>query len=369
MIMKRILALILCVCVCFGISGCKAVVEDNSSAVSFVEAIAAESSETQSTENSQITSLGVSSETPQSFDITLTFLGDMILANQKDIDPKGRFNEYAEKYPADYFLEKVKHILSADDFTLANLENVLSDRELTPREKDHDPAFWFKSNASNINILTAGSIEGVLLSNNHIMDYGSEGFNDTVNTVTNAGIKFGDDENIIRLEKNGFKIAVICTGLWGDYNVKNALRLLNSAKADSDYQIVFFHGGTEKLHAPEQFKIDAAHSFVDNGADLVIGGHPHVLQPREIYNGVEIIYSVGNFCYGGALLPENRTVIYQQTLTVNTVSLAVENKSSNIIPCYVYTGRINNYQPAPIDDTSVKQQVLDFMDGKADSPI
>ncbi len=367
--MKRILALILCVCICFGLVGCKTVVEDNSSAVSFVETFAAESSGTESTESSQIAYLDVSSEAPQSFDITLSFLGDMILANQKDIDPNGRFNEYAEKYPADYFLERVKHILSADDFTIANLENVLSDKELTPREKNYDPAFWFKSKASNVNILTAGSIEGVLLSNNHIMDYGDEGFNDTVNAVTNAGIKYGDDNNVIRLEKNGFKIAVICTGLWGDYNVRNALRLLNNAKEDSDYQIVFFHGGTEKLHAPEQFKIDSAHAFVDNGADLVVGGHPHVLQPREIYNGVEIIYSVGNFCYGGARLPENRTVIYQQTLTVNPASLTVESKSSNIIPCYVYTGRVNNYQPAPIDEDTVKQQVLDFMDGKTDSPI
>ena len=94
-----------------------------------------------------------------------------------------------------------------------------------------------------------------------------------------------------------------------------------------------------------------------------------MLQPREIYNGVEIVYSVGNFCYGGALRPENRTVIYQYTLNVNPETLSTETHSSEIIPCYVYTGSINNYQPAPITDETHKQKVLEFMDGKTDSPI
>ena len=93
------------------------------------------------------------------------------------------------------------------------------------------------------------------------------------------------------------------------------------------------------------------------------------MQPREIYNGVEIIYSLGNFCYGGALKPENRTIIYQYTLTINPEGLGIENRSSNMIPCYVYTGNSNNYQPAPITNEAEKQKVLDFMNQKTDSPI
>ncbi len=356
-----------------GTVGCKAAPQDSSSidsvATTVTESICEESSSVASVPDPIPVSQPEPEPQPQSFDITMTFLGDMILANQKDIDPTGRFSEYAEKNPPEYFLSRVKDVLSADDFTIANLENVLSDKELPPREKDYDPAFWFKSGTKNINVLTSGSIEAVLLTNNHIYDYGDEGFNDTVNTVSNAGLKYGTDSNIIRLEKNGFKIAIICTGLWGQYNVNNALNRLKQAQADSDFQVVFFHGGTEKLHAPEEFKVQAAHSFVDSGADLVVGGHPHVLQPREIYNGVEIIYSVGNFCYGGAFRPENRTIIYQYKLTVNPQNMAVENKNSSIIPCYVYSGKINNYQPVIITDPTHKQKVLDFMDGKSDSPL
>ena len=359
--MKKIFAIMLSVAMVFSVSACETADENTSSAVSVLKTVATET-------ESDISSV-VSEPEIQNFDIKLTFLGDMILAKQRDISPSGRFDEYAEKNPPEYFLSKVKDILSADDFTVANLENVLSDRELPPREKNYNPSFWFKSKASNVNVLTTSSVEAVFLANNHIMDYGIQGFNDTVDTVTNAGLKYGTEENTMYLEKNGFKIAVICAGLWYQYDVNKIVNLIKGAEQNSHFQVVFFHGGTERLHAPEEFKVNAAHTFVDNGADLVVGGHPHVLQPREIYNGVEIVYSVGNFCYGGALRPENRTVIYQYTLNVNPETLSTETHSSEIIPCYVYTGSINNYQPAPITDETHKQKVLEFMDGKTDSPI
>lgn len=359
--MKKIFAIMLSVAMVFSVSACEAADENTSSAVSVLETVA--------TETESDISSAVSEPEIQNFDIKLTFLGDMILAKQKDISPAGRFDEYAEKNPPEYFLSKVSDILSADDFTIANLENVLSDRELPPREKNYNPSFWFKSKASNVNVLTTSSVEAVFLANNHIMDYGIQGFNDTVDTVINAGLKYGTEENTMYLEKNDFKIAVICAGLWYQYDVNKIVNLIKDAEQNSHFQVVFFHGGTERLHAPEEFKVNAAHTFVDNGADLVIGGHPHVLQPREVYKEAEIVYSIGNFCYGGALLPENRTVIYQYTLTVNSETLNAETKSSNIIPCYVYTGSINNYQPTPITDEAQKQKVLEFMDGETDSPI
>lgn len=91
------------------------------------------------------------------------------------------------------------------------------------------------------------------------------------------------------------------------------------------------------------------HNLVDHGADLVIGSHPHVLQPMETYNGVNIVYSLGNFIFGGNNYPENRTLIYNQTLTITqdaaTGGFTVANTDVTLIPCYVYTGESNNYQP------------------------
>ena len=292
----------------------------------------------------------------------------MILASNLNQTTGGSFNEYAENNPPEYFLSKVKDIFTADDFTIVNLENVLSDKDLTPIEKDYEPAFWFISKASNVEILSTAGVEGVTLSNNHTGDYGHEGFKETADAVVNAGMQYGDNAQIMYFEKNGFTVAVICAGMWSGSGANSIINnYMSVAEANSDYQVVFFHGGTEKIHEPEEWKREGAKKMVDAGADLVVGSHPHVLQPREIYNGVEIVYSLGNFCYGGHRSPENRTIIYQMKLTIDE-NLQVEASESNIIPCYVYTAERNNYQPTPITDEDEIQKVLDFMDWKTDSP-
>ncbi len=307
-------------------------------------------------------------EESDSFDITLSFVGDMILATNKDSFYSGSFRDYAAEQEPTYFLDKVRHIFEADDFTIANVENVFSDRALTPVHKDYSPAFWFTSPASNINILSSAGVEGAMIANNHIRDYGQEGYNDSVAAITNAGMQYGDASRIMYFEKGGYVVAVISSGLWGEYQANNIVNLIKQAENHSHYQVVIFHGGTEKIHSPEDWKRRAARKLVDNGADLVVGGHPHVLQPREIYNGVEIVYSIGNFCYGGHRYPENRTVIYQMTLNVGK-DLTLRSSASNMIPCYVYTGSVNNFQPAIVDDEIIKNRILDFMNGLIPSPV
>ncbi len=304
----------------------------------------------------------------ETFDITLSFAGDMILATNKDTYYSGALRDYAATHDPSYFLEKVRPIFEADDFTIANVENVFSDRQLEPVFKDYSPAFWFIAPTSNINILSGSSVEGAMIANNHIRDYGEAGYQDSVQAITNSGMIYGDASRIMYFEKGGYVISVICSGMWGEYQANNIISLMKTAQEHSHYQVVLFHGGTEKIHAPEEWKRRAARKLVDNGADLVVGGHPHVLQPREIYNGVEIVYSIGNFCYGGHRYPENRTVIYQMTLTVDK-DLTLKASNSNIIPCYVYTGSINNFQPAVVDDETIKSRILDFMNGKIESPV
>lgn len=303
------------------------------------------------------------------FNIKLSFAGDTMLASYKDQTTPGSFNEYVNKKEPSYFLDKVRNIFLEDDFTIVNLENVLTDQNLPEIEKNSDPAYWYKSKTSNINILSSSSIEGISISNNHTNDYGKIGKEDTINAILNANIKYGDYNNIMYFEKNNYKIAVICKGLWIESQTNEIIKLIKEAKEKSDYQIIFFHGGQERIHQPEEWKINAVRKLIDNGANLVIGSHPHVLQPREIYNGKEIVYSLGNFCYGGNRNPENRTIIYQMNLTINKETNSLINEKSNIIPCYVYTNKTNNYQPAPIQEENIKNKVIDFMNWKEDSPI
>ena len=305
----------------------------------------------------------------EGFDIVFTFSGDMLLASPLNQTASGNFNDYAGKNEPAYFLRNVRSIFEGDDLTLVNLENVLTDRSLTPREKDHDPAYWFYAPTANTEILTSSGVEAVSLANNHTGDYGEEGIRDTRGAAERAGLLYGTNGDTFYFEKFGYRVAFICHGLWNERQANDIIARLREAGENSDYQVVFFHGGEEGVHAPEDWKQRACRRLVDAGADLVIGGHPHVLQPREVYNGVEIVYSLGNFCYGGSKYPENRTILYQYTLHVG-IDGALERQSSEIIPCYVYTGSAgNNYCPAVITDSAERQRVLDFMDGRADSPL
>lgn len=307
-------------------------------------------------------------ETEDAFRMVVSFTGDMLLASLHGKRAAGNFLDVAAKQEPEYFLQHVRPIFEADDFTVVNLENVLTDRNLTPKEKSTNPAYWFRAPASNTDILTSSGVEAVSLANNHTGDYGTAGYKDTVKAVSAAGLEYGGNDRTFYLEKNGYRIAVICHGLWNEGQAGTIVRRLQAAEKDSDFQIVFYHGGTEGVHAPEAWRVRASRRLVDNGADLVLGNHPHVLQPREVYKGKEIVYSLGNFCFGGSRGPENRTVIYQLILQVENGELV--SASSELIPCCVHTGgRVNNYCPAPIEDEEQARRVLDFMDGKAKLPL
>jgi hypothetical protein len=113
--------------------------------------------------------------------------------------------------------------------------------------------------------------------------------------------------------------------------------------------IASFHWGDESATVPNETQVQLAHSAIDNGADLVIGHHPHVLQGIEKYNGKYILYSLGNFCFGGHKNPADKdTMIFQQTFSFTDGSLQPEENIVRIIPCSLssVTDR-NDYRPTP----------------------
>lgn len=301
--------------------------------------------------------------------ITMTFAGNTILGTYPITTSAKGFYGYAATQSPDYFLAGVKGYLEGDDFTVLTLENVLSDRALKPVEKSYEPAYWYRSPASYADILATSSVEVASLSNNHTGDYGEEGLADTKAALEAAGLQWGNRDQTVYLQKDGYVIAVVCGGMW---NATNQLRLirqrLETASQYSHFQVVMFHGGDDdQTHVPEDWKVKACRALVDAGADLVIGGHPHKLQPKETYKGVDIIYSLGNFCYGASARPENACALYRLELTVENGALTA--KEGTLIPCYVYTGKRNNFQPMVMADSPEKQAVLDFMNGLRKSPV
>lgn len=341
------------------------------------------------------------------FTISMDFVGDIMLAGNETATSS--IDAMANSQPSTYFFENVRDYFLNDDITIANCENVFSDNDnLVKTDKGEAAAleqynnalaeynsavalaqqsgttvsmekpeytfraFWFRSHAATAKLLPENGVDVVSIDNNHTYDFGTDGNMDTRAALDVAGVDWGKDGKIVYKEINGFKIAFVFGSMYSAGAEQAMLVDLEEANANSDYQVVYFHGGEEKVHAYEDWKQASCHNLVDHGADLVIGSHPHVLQPMETYNGVNIVYSLGNFIFGGNNYPENRTLIYNQTLTITqdaaTGGFTVANTDVTLIPCYVYTGESNNYQPAVIENETDKQLVIDFMQGKRELP-
>ena len=299
--------------------------------------------------------------------ITFTFLGDCLLSSNAGDTRPDAFKAYAEEKPASYFLEKAVPYYESSDFVVANNEYVLTDRSLSKTPKT-GTAFWFKSPTSTADILKAGGIDIVSIANNHTMDYGTAGYNDTADALDAAGITWGDLDHPVYVEKDGVKFGILCTNMFGT-NYEPIITPKNEElKENRDIQILFFHGGTEKEHVPEDWLVEMCHKYADMGVDLIVGSHPHVLRPMENYNGVDIIYSLGNFCYGGSRLPENKTVILTETFNFDENGSYI-SQDENFTPFYVYAGDHNNWQPTPVTDPVEISKTLAFMYGGNDSPV
>lgn len=299
--------------------------------------------------------------------ITLSFVGDCTISTYLGGSGQGTLNWYAKNYEPTYFLQNVADIFEADDFTIVNCETVLTDRDLSSREKDEEVGFWFRGPTSNAKILSSSSVEIASVVNNHATDYGSTGYSDTVAALEAEGLEVLEAKSPVYVEKDGITIGILGAGIWYGGAEKELYNTLSVMCENSDVQVIYVHGGEEKLHEPEAWRKTSFRNLVDNGADLVIACHAHVLQPMEEYNGGIIVYGLGNFCFGGNRSPENRTAIYQCKITRTDDGFEYD---STIIPCYVYTGTTNNWQPAIMEeDDQNYQKVLDFMAGKISTPV
>ncbi|MFR7971916.1 MAG: CapA family protein [Lacrimispora saccharolytica] len=281
--------------------------------------------------------------------VTISAAGDFTLGTDENFDYSTSLPaRYEEVQDPGYFLQNVKDIFASDDLTIVNLEG-----PLTTSEERADKQFSFKGDPSYTEILTNGSVEACNLANNHSKDYGIQGYEDTIANVEAAGIKTFGYERTAIWETNGVKV-----GLAGVYELAEGMdcqddmtATIQSLKdAGADLVIVSFHWGVEKENYPDETQQTLAHAAIDQGADLVLGHHPHVLQGIEKYQGKYIVYSLGNFCFGGNKNPSDKdTMIFQQTFTLENGEV-VEDDAINIIPCRISSeDDYNNYQPTPAE--------------------
>lgn len=280
--------------------------------------------------------------------LTVSVVGDCTLGTDENFDYSTSLNSYYESYGKDYFFQNVKSIFSTDDLTIANMEGTLT--TLTTRE---DKQFAFKAPPEYAGILSSGNVEAVNMANNHSHDYGEQSYTDTLSALDNEEIvHFGYEETAV-MDVKGIKV-----GLVGIYELNDHLERTQQVKDNiakvkeegAQLIIVIFHWGNEKEEVPDSNQTTLGRLAIDEGADLVCGHHPHVLQGIETYKGKNIVYSLGNFCFGGNSYPSDMdSMIFQQTFTIDENGVTADNVT-NIIPCSISSDYgYNNYQPTPAE--------------------
>lgn len=290
-------------------------------------------------------------------EITISAVGDCTLGTDTDFGA-GNFKDVFNQVNGDYsyFFKNVYPILSEDDLSIANLEGPLTEVE---EEFRVDKTFNFKGDNEYTNILTEGSIEAVNLANNHSFDYGNLGYEDTKKNLNDANIPFFGYDNYCIYDVNGIKVGLAGITGWTEeeakVNTQNAMDYFQENQVD--LKIISYHWGIEREPKQNATQENIARFAIDNGADLILGHHPHVLQGIEVYKGKYIVYSLGNFVFGGNRNPSDKdTMIFQQTFHFENEELT--NTTINIIPCSL-SGQTNknDYQPRILEGEE-REQVL-----------
>lgn len=238
---------------------------------------------------------------PRTF--TVTVGGDTTLGSTDALRKRDDcFEKVVEAKGYDWPFSGLAGLFSQDDMTLVNFEGTL-----TESEKKKDKKFNFKAPAEYAAILTSGSVEAANLANNHIVDYGDGGKEDTIQNLQDAGLIVSGGGLLGIFEQDGVKVGM--TGYCFPYS-KGKKDISKDVKTlrEMGCQIVIasFHWGSEYSYdfTAEQRSIGRA--AINAGADVVVGHHPHVVQGIERYKGRYILYSLGNLVFGGNVDPDDR---------------------------------------------------------------
>ncbi|MDR9857421.1 CapA family protein [Paenibacillus sp. VCA1] len=282
--------------------------------------------------------------------VTIQFVGDMIFS--------GKVETLLEKNGYSYPFHYLGDMFKKDDLTLGNLETPVTTGGVSAQNKQ----FVFKSSPQALEALRAAGMDVVNLGNNHILDQGEVGLLDTINYLDQSGIQYvgaGKDADRaykpVYFERGGMKIAVIGAsrvypetnwaagtnkpGVASAYDkASRVIATIGEARKKADLVIVMVHWGIERALTPNDIQKKLGHDFIDAGADLIIGGHPHVLQGLEQYKGKWIAYSTGNFIFTKSGTPSTwKTAVFQATCKKSGCSM-------KLVPFHAELG-----QPVPMN--------------------
>lgn len=292
-----------------------------------------------------------------------------------DVTPQNRFEGKRATAEAHLTSELISDIALAD-ISLANFEG--------PIKTDSSP---ITKSGPNIQIdeqtpsfLQTAGFNGVTLANNHIMDYGNEGLQKTLNACEAADLQFcgaGDNfadaiQPLIMEPEKGTTVGIInvCErefGIAGSNTPGSAwvshpkalLKVVEIA-AKTEVVIVIAHGGVENIPVPPLQQQHQFRCFIDAGADLVVGHHPHVPQGWEQYNGGMIFYSLGNFLFD-KIYSSNRNNVEKEGLVIDVKFDGDTLTSVRLLPTEASDHRIHH-----LGKQRDRAEYLDYLHSLAD---
>ena len=295
---------------------------------------------------------------------TLTFVGDCTLGSEPESMGSGSFVKViGEDYG--YPFRNVAEYFHNDDATFVNLEGVFADKG-----DAQDKMFTFRGPLAYGNILTEGSVEAVTLANNHIMDFGEEGFRSTKGVLDGRRIHYAQqDGSVIFNTKTGLRIGMYAVSFEMDKE-DMAAEVAQLREKGAEIVILALHAGKEGSYRPTNKQKEYAHAAIDAGVDIVWGHHSHRLQPIEEYNGGIIYYGLANFSFGGNRGPRDMDTVIVQQQIVREPDGTVHRGELTLIPCSMSSVKsVNNYQPTPYEpDSKAWKRCLSQLDGTFTGP-
>ncbi|MDD4080237.1 MAG: CapA family protein [Eubacteriales bacterium] len=294
--------------------------------------------------------------------IVITAAGDTTIGG--DIRRRGDsiFDREYKKQGNDpnFICRNVQDIFASDDMTIVNFESTLTTR---PAYKTNNH-FVFSAPPEYVQFLTNGSIEAVALENNHVMDHGDSGLDETKQTLTDAGNVWSTAEQTGVYEVKGVSVAMLSYQTFdGRYPAlfEQVPVEVARAKAEHDIVIVSYHWGAELDYKPNDNQIKLGRLTIDSGADLVLGHHSHRVNPIERYQGKYIVYSLGNFSFAGNTKPSDMSTFLFQ-IRFNVKGDLVETDAFRIIPSRISSKTdYNDFTPTPFTDQRLIDNVINML--------
>jgi AmmeMemoRadiSam system protein B len=243
--------------------------------------------------------------------LSLLFGGDLMF--DRNIRKNAQQNGY------DFLLQNLTSTFEQFDEVVANLEGPVTENSSKSlgSQTGSSANFTFTFDSKITDTLKKNNFKVLNLGNNHILNFGKDGFNQTVDNLEKAGLKYFGDAGDASDQRSGYsrfyvqeikglKIGFVNYNQFVVDGLPHALVDLKAARKQADIVIVFPHWGLEYQTTANNVIQQQAHLFIDNGADIVIGSHPHVTQQNEVYKGKTIYYSLGNFVFDQYFQPETQ---------------------------------------------------------------